>query len=56
MVKPIRNNYEFDEPSEPFEIRSKKMRKEKSFGLDFIIYLVEGSRDSSLKKKKDDLT
>jgi hypothetical protein len=38
--------------SEPFEIRrSKRMRKEKSFGLDFIVYLVGGSRDSSCKQK-----
>ena len=27
------------------------MRKEKSFGPDFIVYLVEGSRDSSCKQK-----
>ena len=39
-------------PSESFELRrSKRMRKEKSFGSDFIVYLVEGSRDSSCKQK-----
>jgi len=48
MVEPIRNNNESGEPSEPYKIRrSKRMRKEKSFRPYFIIYLVEGSRDSS---------
>jgi hypothetical protein len=42
MVEPIRNNNESGEPNEPFEIRkSKRMRKEKSFEPDFIVYLVE---------------
>ena len=51
MVEPIRNNNEFGEPSESFELRrSQRMRKEKSFG-DFIVYLLEGSRDSSCKQK-----
>jgi hypothetical protein len=45
MVEPIRNNNESGEPSKIR--RSKRMRKEKSFGPDFIVYLVEGSRDSS---------
>jgi hypothetical protein len=51
MVEPIRNNNESGEPSEPSKIRSKRMRKEKSFGPNFIVYLVEGSRDSSCKQK-----
>ena len=28
------------------EIRSKQIRKQKSFGSDFFVYLVEGTRDS----------
>jgi len=51
MVEPIRNNNEYGEPSEPSEIRSKRMRRENSFGPDFIVYVVEGSRDSSCKQK-----
>jgi hypothetical protein len=52
MVEPIRNNNRSSEPSEHSEIRrSKRMRKEKSFGPAFIVYLVEGSRDSSCKQK-----
>jgi hypothetical protein len=52
MVEPIRNNNESGESSESSELRrSKRMRKEKSFGPDFIVYLVEGSRDSSCKQK-----
>jgi hypothetical protein len=52
MVEPIKNNNESGEPSEPSEIRrSKRLRKEKSFGPDFIVYLVEGSRVSSCKQK-----
>jgi hypothetical protein len=51
MVEPIRNNNESGEPSEPYKIMSKRMRKEKSYGPDFIVYLVEGSRDSSCKQK-----
>jgi hypothetical protein len=52
MVKPIRNNNEFGLPNEPSEIkRSKRMKKEKSFGQDFTVYLVEGSRDSPCKQK-----
>ena len=51
IVEPIRNNNESSEPSESSELRSKRMRKEKSFGPDFIVYLVEGSRDSSCKQK-----
>jgi hypothetical protein len=52
MVEPIRNNNESGEPSESSKLRrSKRMRKEKSFGLDFIVYSVEGSRDSSCKQK-----
>jgi hypothetical protein len=52
MMEPIRNNNEFGESSESSELRrSKRMRKEKSFGPDFIVYLVEGSRDSSCKQK-----
>jgi hypothetical protein len=47
----IRNNNESSEPSESFELRSKRIRKEKSFRQDFIIYLVEGTRDSSCKQK-----
>jgi hypothetical protein len=47
----IRNNNESSEPSESFELRSKRIRKEKPFRQDFIIYLVEGSRDSSCKQK-----
>jgi hypothetical protein len=53
MVEPIRNNNESGESSESFELRSKRMRKEKSFGPDFIVYLVEGSRDSSCKKEAE---
>jgi hypothetical protein len=51
MVEPIRNNNESDESSESSELRSKIMRKEKSFGPNFIVYLVEGFRDSSCKQK-----
>jgi hypothetical protein len=52
MVEPIRNNNESREPSASSELRrSKRMRKEKSFGPDFIVYLVKGSRDSSCKQK-----
>jgi hypothetical protein len=51
MVEPIRNNNESSESSESSELRSKRLRKEKSFGPDFIVYLVEGSRDSSCKQK-----
>jgi hypothetical protein len=52
MVEPIRNNNESGEPSKSSELRrSKRMRKEKSFGPDFIVYLVEGSRDLSCKQK-----
>jgi hypothetical protein len=51
MVEPIRNNNESSESSKSSELRSKRMRKEKSFGPDFIVYLVEGSRDSSCKQK-----
>jgi hypothetical protein len=52
MVEPIRNNNESGESSESSELRrSKRMRKEKSFRPDFIVYLVEGSRDSSCKQK-----
>jgi hypothetical protein len=51
MEEPIRNNNESGEPSESSELRSKRMRKEKSFGPYFIVYLVEGSRNSSSKQK-----
>lgn len=35
------------ESDEPIEIRrSKRRRIEKSFGPDFVVYLVEGTRDS----------
>jgi hypothetical protein len=52
MVEPLRNNNESGEQSEPSKIRrSKRMRKEKSFGPDFIKYLVEGSRNLSCKQE-----
>ena len=52
MVEPIRNNNESGEPSESSKLRmSKRMRKEKSFGPNFIVYFVKGSRDSSYKQK-----
>jgi hypothetical protein len=52
MMEPIRNNNESGESSESSELRrSKRMRKEKSFEPDFIVYLVEESRDSSCKQK-----
>ena len=41
-----------NEPNEPVELRgSKRARTEKSFGPDFIIYLVEGTRKACCKQK-----
>ena len=40
-----------NEPNEPIELRrSKRARTEKSFGPDFIVYLVEGTRKAYCKQ------
>ena len=40
-----------NEPNEPIELRrSKRARTEKSFGLDFVVYLVEGTRKTYCKQ------